>query len=82
MKRYYNNPQYDAAFDRWLSTVSRLMIKYGPRVLLKQKCEKTLGLKKGEVIVHSSADSAVRERRFSGYRKRLKESFSSKDKKR
>ena len=36
MKRYYNNPQYDAAFDRWLSTVSRLMIKYGPRVLLKQ----------------------------------------------
>ena len=77
MRKYYNDPHYDAAFDRWLNTVSHLMMKYGPRVLIKQKYEQSLGLNKGDVKVHSPEDPAVRERRLSGYFKRMKNLFAS-----
>lgn len=35
MGRYYDVPEYDAAFERYAGLMADLMIKYGPRILAK-----------------------------------------------
>lgn len=35
MGRYYDVPEYDAAFERYVGLMADLMIKYGPRILAK-----------------------------------------------
>ncbi len=36
MKKYYDDPQYNAAFDRFIDVMTQLMQKYGPKLLEKQ----------------------------------------------
>ncbi len=33
MKKYYDDPKYNAAFDRCIDVMVRLMQKYGPQLL-------------------------------------------------
>ena len=35
MKKYYENDQYNLAFDRWLNLMAELIIRHGPEVLKK-----------------------------------------------
>ena len=37
MNRYYDNPKYNAAFDRCIDVMARLLKKYGPRLLEHQE---------------------------------------------
>ncbi len=38
MKKYYDDAKYNAAFDRCIDVMSRMVLKYGPKVLeLKAK---------------------------------------------
>lgn len=37
MKRYYENDQYNLAFDRWLNLMTELILKHGPAVLQELK---------------------------------------------
>lgn len=37
MTKYYDNPKYNAAFDRCIEVMVRLLKKYGPRVLEQQE---------------------------------------------
>lgn len=32
-KRYFEDPKYDAAFDRCVDVMSRLILKYGPDII-------------------------------------------------
>lgn len=42
MKKYYDDPKYDAAFDRCVDVMVRLMQKYGPQPLEQiEKQQKT-----------------------------------------
>lgn len=33
MKKYYDNPQHNAAFERCIDVMTRLIVKYGPQIL-------------------------------------------------
>ena len=35
MKKYYENDQYNLAFDRWLNLMAELIIRHGPEVMKK-----------------------------------------------
>ena len=35
MKKYYDNDQYNLAFDRWLNLMAELIIRHGPEVMKK-----------------------------------------------
>lgn len=35
LKKYYDDPKYNAAFDRCIDVMARLMLKYGSDVLAK-----------------------------------------------
>lgn len=35
MKRYYDNPEHNAAFERCIDVMVKLILKYGPKVLKK-----------------------------------------------
>ena len=35
MKKYYENDQYNLAFDRWLNLMAELIIRHGPEVMEK-----------------------------------------------
>ena len=35
MKNYYENDQYNLAFDRWLNLMAELIIRHGPEVMKK-----------------------------------------------
>lgn len=37
MTKYYDNPKYNAAFDRCIDVMVRLLKKYGPRLLEQQE---------------------------------------------
>ena len=37
MKKYYENDQYNLAFDRWLNLMAELIIRHGPEVMKKLK---------------------------------------------
>ena len=37
MTRYYDNPKYNAAFDRCVDIMARLLKKYEPRLLEQQE---------------------------------------------
>lgn len=37
MTKYYDNPKYNATFDRCIEVMVRLLKKYGPRVLEQQE---------------------------------------------
>lgn len=39
MKKYYEEAKYNAAFDRCVDVMSRMMQKYGHQVLEKQEME-------------------------------------------
>lgn len=39
MKKYYDNPKYDAAFDRCIDVMMKLIQKYGPPLLEEQASE-------------------------------------------
>lgn len=39
MKKYYEEAKYNAAFDRCVDVMSRMMQKYGHQVLEKQETE-------------------------------------------
>ena len=67
MKKYYNHPKYDAAFDRCANILATLMVKYGPRVLLKQAVEKILG--KGRLNIHNPETPKVKRERLISYQK-------------
>lgn len=45
MKKYYDNAKDNAAFDRCIDVMARLMQRYGPQVLKQQEkkaCEEEL----------------------------------------
>lgn len=33
LKKYYDNPQYNAAFGRCIDVMTKLVLKYGPQIL-------------------------------------------------
>lgn len=37
MTRYYNNENYNAAFERCVDLIANLMIKHGPKILEQQR---------------------------------------------
>ena len=37
MKKYYDEPKYNAAFDRCMDVMMRLIQKYGPQLLEQMK---------------------------------------------
>ena len=39
MKKYFDNPSYAAAFERCINLMSGMIVKYGPKVLKKQRQE-------------------------------------------
>lgn len=39
MKKYYDDPKYNVAFDRCVDVMARLMLKYGAAVLEKREAE-------------------------------------------
>ena len=39
MSKVYDDPKYNAAFDRCIDVMARLMLKYGSDVLEKQRFE-------------------------------------------
>ena len=67
MKKYYNNPKYDVAFDRCANILATLMVKYGPRVLLKQAVEGILG--KGRLNIHDPESPKIKKERLIAYQK-------------
>ncbi len=42
MTRYYNNKNYNAAFERCVDLIANLMIKHGPKILEQQRQKKYL----------------------------------------
>ena len=40
MKKYYDDPKYNAAFDRCIDVMTHMILKYGPEVLERQAKEK------------------------------------------
>lgn len=71
MKKHYNDPIYDAAFDRCASILAALMVKYGPKVLLKQAVEKILG--KGCVDFNDPENPRAQNERLTAYQQRYSE---------
>ena len=41
MKKYYENDQYNLAFDRWLNLMAELIIRHGPEAMEKLKVQKS-----------------------------------------
>ena len=41
MANRFENPSYDAAFDRCIDVLAQLIIKYGPTILERQKQQET-----------------------------------------
>ena len=37
MKKYYDDPQYNVAFERCVDVMTRLILKYGPAILEKRR---------------------------------------------
>ena len=37
MRKYFNDPSYDAAFERCVNLMTDMMVKYGPKVLQMQR---------------------------------------------
>ena len=37
MRKYFNDPSYDAAFERCVNLMTDMMVKYGPKVLQVQR---------------------------------------------
>ena len=33
MKKYYNDPKHNAAFERCIDVMTKLILKYGPQIL-------------------------------------------------
>ena len=52
MKNYYDNEQYNLAFDRWLNLMAELILKHGPAVLEKLKWKNCDWRHVGDYIVH------------------------------
>ncbi len=71
MKKYYNYPIYDAAFDRCANILATLMVKYGPKVLLKQAAEKILG--KGRMDFNAPGNPRAQKERLTAYQQRYSE---------
>ena len=71
MKKYYNNPIYDAAFHRCANILATLMVKYGPKVLLKQAVEKILG--KGSMDFKDPENPRAQKERLMAYQQRYSE---------
>ena len=60
MKKYYNNTKYDTAFDRWTGIVSKLMMKYGPHVLARQRLQKSVDEGKVDILPEEKPLSRVK----------------------
>lgn len=43
MKKYYDDPKYNAAFDRCMDVMVRLMQKYGPQLLEQMENQQKTG---------------------------------------
>lgn len=69
MNKRYDNPRYDAAYNRCINILSQLMMKYGPHVLLKQSIEKITG--KGTATFQQQEQPNTRATRFFTYQKLL-----------
>ena len=41
MKKYYENDQYNLAFDCWLNLMAELIIRHGPEAMEKLKVQKS-----------------------------------------
>ena len=52
MKKYYDNEQYNLAFDRWLNLMAELILKHGPAVLEKLKWKHCDWRHVGDYIVY------------------------------
>ena len=52
MKKYYDNEQYNLAFDRWLNLMAELILKHGPTVLEKLKWKHCDWRHAGDYIVY------------------------------
>lgn len=37
LKKYYDDPQYNVAFERCVDVMTRLILKYGPAILEKHR---------------------------------------------
>ena len=40
MEKYYDDPKYNAAFDRCIDVMTHMILKYGPKVLERQAQER------------------------------------------
>ena len=66
MKKYYDNEQYDLAFDRWLNLMAELILKHGPAVLEKLKWKHCDWRHVGDYIVYMS-DNAAHDKKSNNY---------------
>ena len=48
MEKYYDDPKYNAAFDRCIDVMTSMILKYGPAVLERQERERKEKLEKQE----------------------------------
>ena len=69
MKKYYENGKYNAAFERCIDVMARLMQKYGPELLRDMEIQKYLAGEGIQQIQVPSVDSRIK--RLDAYRSHM-----------
>ena len=68
MSKYYDDPKYNAAFDRCVDVMAKMVLKYGPDLLQKWGCNPIPGLGKDVVDIIPTYDEALEEMTKTEYR--------------
>lgn len=55
MSRIYDNPRYNAAFDRCIDVMTKLMLKYGNQVLEQHQTAAPVSLQEQSDMMQSSS---------------------------
>lgn len=69
MKKYFEDGKYNAAFERCIDVMTRLMQKYGPGILRKMEIQKYLAGEGIQQIEVPGVESRIK--RLNAYRNRM-----------
>ena len=70
MNKYFEDGKYNAAFERCIDVMARLMQKYGPGILQEMEIQKYLAREGIQQIEVPGVDSRIK--RLDAYRKHMK----------
>lgn len=60
LKKYYENEEYNLAFDRWTSFMAEMVIKHAPEVLEKLDRMRKMLFGKVDYVVYVNTQGSVR----------------------